>query len=259
MSVAVRGGTIFVADPQNACVFKVGLEPRSITPITLADGKPMQWPLDVDASPSGLAVADSQRGAVFLFDLNGNFQRSIGAGQLKRPSAVAWDGQHNRWWVLDTAAHACVIFDAGGSRVASIGGKGVAAGQFNFPAGMTYRAGLGAVVADSMNFRVQLMGADGKAPVVFGRKGDAAGDFSMPRDVATDSDGNIYVLDNQFENVQIFNRQQQLLMALGRGGAGPGQFNLPAGITIDDRDRIWIADTYNRRVQVFQYLKEAPQ
>lgn len=259
MSVAVRGGTIYVADPQNASVFKVNLEPRSITPISTAAGKPLRWPLDVEVSPNALAIVDSQRAAVFLFGLDGQYQRAMGEGQLKRPSAVVWDNQNNRWWVLDTGAHSCVLFDASGNRVGTIGGKGTAPGQFNFPAGIAYRPGIGAVVADSMNFRVQLLGADGKAGATFGQKGDAAGDFAMPRDVATDSDGNIYVVDNQFENIQIFDRQQRLLMALGRGGSGPGQFSLPAGITIDDRDRIWVADTYNRRVQVFQYLKEAPR
>ncbi|MCB9853750.1 MAG: hypothetical protein H6819_11685 [Phycisphaerales bacterium] len=259
MSVAVRGGTIYVADPQNAGVFKVTLEPRSITPIATAAGKPLEWPLDVDLSPSALAIVDSKRAAVFLYDLDGRYQRAMGEGQLKRPSAVAWDNGNNRWWVLDSGAHSCVLFDASGNRVGSIGGKGTAPGQFNFPAGIAYRAGIGAIVADSMNFRVQLMNADGSANATFGQKGDAAGDFAMPRDVATDSDGNIYVVDNQFENIQIFDRQQRLLMALGRGGSGPGQFSLPSGITIDDRDRIWVADTYNRRVQVFQYLKEAPR
>lgn len=257
MSVAVSGDTIYVADPQNASVFRVGLSPRSITPITTAAGAPLQWPLDVDVSKDTLAVADSQRAAVFLFGLDGRFRKAIGEGQLKRPAAVAWDGDHQHWWVLDTGASCCVQFDASGNRIGAIGSKGTASGQFNFPAGMTYKRGIGAIVADSMNFRVQLLGDDGKTPVAFGQKGDAAGDFSMPRDVAADSDGHIYVLDNQFENVQIFDRQGRLLMALGGGGAGPGEFSLPAGITIDNRDRIWIADTYNRRVQVFQYLKEA--
>lgn len=257
MSVAVRSGTIYVADPQNASVFKIGLDPRSITPITTAAGEPMRWPLDVDVSPDALAVADSQRAAVFLFSLDGTFRATLGAGMLKRPSAVAWDEKSKRWWVLDTGAHACVMFDASGHRVGTIGGKGTSPGQFNFPAGLALKPGIGAIVADSMNFRVQLIGDEGQSQVAFGQKGDAAGDFAMPRDVAADSDGNIYVLDNQFENVQIFNRQRQLLMALGGGGKGPGEFSLPSGITIDDRDRIWIADTYNRRVQVFQYLKEA--
>jgi DNA-binding beta-propeller fold protein YncE len=111
-------------------------------------------------------------------------------------------------------------------------------------------------VADSMNFRVQLVDATGDFVNLFGRKGDAAGDFALPRDVAFDSDGHVYVLDNQFENVQVFDRDGRLLMAFGEEGAGPGRFSLPSGITIDQRDRIWIADTYNRRVQVFEYLRE---
>ncbi len=111
-------------------------------------------------------------------------------------------------------------------------------------------------VADSMNFRVQLLDSDGNLITMFGQKGDAAGDFALPRDVAFDSDGHLYVLDNQFENVQIFDRQGRLLMAFGEEGTGRGHFALPSGITIDDKNRIWIADTYNRRVQVFEYLPE---
>ncbi len=257
MSIAVHGETIFVADPQNGTVFKVQLAPRSIQPISTAAGKPLRWPIDCDASSTTLAIADSQRAAVFLYSLDGTFRHALGQGALKRPSAVAWDSRNNRWWVLDTGAHACVLFDESGAQISRIGAKGTSPGQFNFPAGLAHHPALGAIVADSMNFRVQMLGADGNTPVAFGKKGDAAGDFAMPRDVAADSDGNLYVLDNQFENIQVFDRQQRLLMALGRGGTRPGEFSLPSGITIDGRDRIWIADTYNRRVQVFQYLKEA--
>lgn len=111
------------------------------------------------------------------------------------------------------------------------------------------------LVADSMNFRVQIVAPGSTCSRAFGRKGDAAGDFSLPRDVAVDSDGHIYVLDSQFENVQVFDAAGRLLLAFGRPGRGAGEFSLPSGIFIDDADRIWIADTYNRRIQVFQYLR----
>lgn len=115
---------------------------------------------------------------------------------------------------------------------------------------------VGLVVADAMNFRVQVFDDAGMPVTIFGKKGDAAGDFARPRGVAVDSDGHLYVVDNQFENVQIFDRDGRLLMAFGHEGDQPGQFALPSGITIDTHDRIWIADSYNRRVQVFQYLSE---
>ncbi|RMF78334.1 MAG: 6-bladed beta-propeller, partial [Planctomycetota bacterium] len=144
-----------------------------------------------------------------------------------------------------------------GRVVARIGGRGGEPGRFNFPTAVCWRPPAGLVVADAMNFRVQVFDVGEDRPrLVFGEKGDAAGDFARPRDVAVDSDGHIYVLDNQFENVQVFDQGGRLLMAFGEGGDGPGQFAIPSGITIDARDRIWVADSYNRRVQVFQYLRE---
>ena len=254
MAVAVRGERAYVADAQAGAVYICDLAQRQLDTIRAASGKPFDWPIDVAATKDGIAICDSRRASVFLFDANGTFVRALGAGALQRPSAVAYRADTDELWVLDTAAHECVVFNSAGNATRRIGQRGAEAGSFNFPAGMTWRAKVGAVVADSMNFRVQILDESGTSRAVFGKKGDAAGDFAMPRDVAVDSDGNIYVLDNQFENVQIFNPSGQLLMAFGGEGSGPGEFYLPSGITIDQRDRIWIADSYNRRVQVFQYL-----
>lgn len=218
---------------------------------------------------------------------------AIGQGLFKRPASVAWSRDGSAFFVLDTVTAVIHEFSADGRHLRSFGSRGGGEGQFNFPAGMcvTFRTptvrdgraesgianadaarplphGRGSessggqnarptlAVADSMNFRVQVLSDDGKPIATFGGKGDAAGKFALPRDVASDSAGNLYVLDNQFENVQVFDSSGQLLMALGGEGRGPGQFNLPSAITIDECDRIWIADTYNRRVQVFQCIGE---
>jgi DNA-binding beta-propeller fold protein YncE len=111
-------------------------------------------------------------------------------------------------------------------------------------------------VADSMNFRIQLLSQDGSPRTAFGRKGDAAGDFALPRDIACDAAGTIYVLDSQFENVQMFDGDGRLLMAFATGGARPGEFNVPGGIAIDEHNWIWIADTRNRRVQAFEFIAQ---
>lgn len=259
LSVAARDELVFVADGQNGCVFRLDLSSRRILVIDRAAGERLQWPIDVCASRDRLAVVDSRRAAVFLFDLDGGYIGKLTDVPLQRPTAIAWDSDRKRWWLLDTAAHACLVFDKDGNEVRTIGGRGPGLGEFNFPAGLAHGVSGGAVVADCMNARIQVLDKEGDAIAVFGRKGDAAGDFSLPRDVAVSSEGRIFVLDNQFENVQIFDADGQLLMAFGEEGHGPGQFYLPSGISIDERDRIWIADTYNRRIQVFQYLTESAQ
>jgi sugar lactone lactonase YvrE len=247
---------VYVADGQLGVIHVLDLAERAFGLISQAAGAALQGPVDVTLAGNELAVADSRRAAVYLFRPDGMYVRSVGAGVLQRPASVAWRSAECELWVADTGLHQCLVFDAAGTLKRRIGQRGEQLGQFNFPAGLAWREPLGAVLADAMNFRVQILGADGSAVSSFGRQGDAAGDFALPRDVAVDSAGHIYVLDNRFENVQIFASDGQLLMAFGQEGQGPGEFCLPSGITIDERDRIWIADTYNRRVQVFQYMRE---
>lgn len=308
MAVAVAEQRLYVADPGapgGPAVHVLDLSTRQSAHLRQAQGAALRRPLDValGAGPAGaaLAVADVERGGVFLFDLRGETllprerPAPLGAGRLRRPVSVSWCAGLEQWWVLDadaapaaqapgspatsTAATAgegsasggpaCLAFDRHGQLLRLVGGRGTAPGQFNYPAalcctewpagGGPTAAGARIVVADSMNFRVQVLDPAGRPVLCFGQKGDAAGDFSLPRDVAVDSEGHLYVLDSQFENVQVFDEHGRLLMAFGEEGRGPGEFYLPSGITIDPQDRIWIADTYNRRVQVFQYLRESEQ
>lgn len=262
MAVAVEGMRVYVADPshpQGPTVHALDLAAKTYAAIRDAGGRKLQWPLDVSVRDGVLAIADAKRAEVIL-RRDGQDDRVIGAGRLLRPVAVEWIAA-DELGALDAVAHALLRFDAAGGVRQRVGGRGAAAGEMNFPAGLgVSRFGepmLG--VADSMNFRVQMFDARGDVLAVFGRKGDAAGDFALPRDVAFDSLRHVYVLDSQFENVQVFDGTGRLLLAFGGEGGGPGRFSVPSGITIDAADRIWIADTYNRRVQVFQFIREEVQ
>jgi len=257
-AVAVNGQRVAVADPGaagGAALHVLDLDARTF--VSLRAG--FAHPIDVAVLGERWVVADAAAAAVFVADDRGRSTTRVAPGRFRRPVALAVRGAGGLW-VLDGAAHACTLLDIStDGSVRTIGGRGAAPGEFNFPSGLALGRVRGVerlVVADAMNFRVSVVDEEGGAALCFGRKGDAAGDFSFPRDVAIDSDGNIYVLDKHFENVQLFDGAGRLLMAFGGGGAAAGRFSLPSGITIDAADRVWIADTGNRRVQVFQYLKE---
>jgi DNA-binding beta-propeller fold protein YncE len=256
-AVAICGERVFVADTGEALVHMLDLKERRYRAIQGNPSDPLRIPIDLAiVDGTTLVVADRSRGVLDTFDIEGNWQATRRFPEISAPVAVAWDSFSRRMWVADAAAHACLAI-AGMDKVsAKIGQRGSAPGEFNFPTAIAVQPNVALVVADAMNFRVQVFDAHDKPATIFGQKGDAAGDFARPRDVALDSEGHIYVLDNQFENVQIFDRAGQLLMAFGHDGSGPGEFSLPSGITIDTQDRIWIADSLNRRVQVFQYLAE---
>jgi DNA-binding beta-propeller fold protein YncE len=255
-AVAVAGERLFVADTGLGVVHLVDLNERRYAVLTGSPSDPLQVPIDLTvADGNALVVVDRGRAALDTFDLDGRWLETHRWAQLAAPVAAAWDARRHLLWLLDAHAHACFACQDL-QLTKSFGTRGSALGEFNFPSAVATHPTADLVIADAMNFRIQLFDEAGRPLAAFGQKGDAAGDFSRPRDVALDSEGHIYVLDNQFENVQVFDRTGQLLMAFGRGGNGPGEFSLPSGITIDGQDRIWIADSYNRRVQVFQYLTE---
>jgi DNA-binding beta-propeller fold protein YncE len=256
-AVAVAGERVFVADTGLGIVHLLDLRARKYKVI---EGPPFalfQIPIDLTIRQGKeLVVVDRGRAAIDVFDLNGQWRDTRRWGHLSAPVAVAWDASAAVLWLVDADAHACFATADLRTLARRIGRRGSAPGEFNFPSAITAHPSVGLIVADAMNFRVQVFDQAGEPTAVFGQKGDAAGDFARPRDVAVDSEGHIYVLDNQFENVQVFDHQGRLLLAFGQGGQAPGEFSLPSGITIDESDRIWIADSYNRRVQVFQYLSE---
>jgi DNA-binding beta-propeller fold protein YncE len=255
-AVAVVGDRVFVADTGLGVVHWLDLERRQYKVIRGSPNDPLRVPIGLAVGDGRLVVADRGRASVDVFDIEGQWRRTQRWLEIGAPVAVAWDAAQGTFWLADAASHTCWATADLLNLRQRLGKGGGGPGQFNHPTALAWHPTTGLVVADAMNFRVQLFDAAGQMAGVFGQKGDAAGDFSLPRGVAVDSAGHIYVLDSQFENVQIFDRDGRLLMAFGEGGGGRGQFSVPSGIAIDERDRIWVADGYNHRVQVFQYLSE---
>jgi sugar lactone lactonase YvrE len=260
VAVAVAGDRVFIADPGLGMVHRLDLARRQYRAMRGSPDDPLRVPMGLAVGDGRLVVADRGRGAIDVFDLEGEWRWTQRWPEMAAPVAVAWDAEHRTFWLADAAAHACWATTDGRTLGRRIGEGGSAPGQFNFPTALACRPPTGLVVTDAMNFRVQLFDGDQshglQAVRSFGQKGDAAGDFSLPRGVAVDSEGHIYVVDSQFENVQLFDREGRLLMAFGESGGACGQFSLPSGIAIDERDRLWVADSGNHRVQVFQYLPE---
>ena len=111
-------------------------------------------------------------------------------------------------------------------------------------------------VADTLNYRVQVLDPAGKFLRKFGMQGDRPGEFIRPKGIAVDSEGHIYVADAEFNNFQVFSPEGQPLLAVGVLGSARGQFALIAGLHIDSKDRIYTSEMFGGRIQVFQYIAE---
>jgi DNA-binding beta-propeller fold protein YncE len=196
---------------------------------------------------------------VLQLDRDGELVRVVAHGDLQRPSSVAFDPTRRLLYVGDSKAHVVHVFDEQGARLASLGSLGGGAGQFNSPTHLALTPAGDVVVTDALNFRVEVLGADGQYRRQIGRIGDGAGNFAAPKGVAVDREGHIYVADAMFDAVQIFDAEGRLLLGFGEQGQQAGQFWIPNGLYIDDDQRLYVADAYNRRIQVFQIVSPAAE
>ncbi len=212
-----------------------------------------QTPTGIATCEEGVWVADADLGFVARLDLMGNPVARVGEGLLKRPTGVAWDAANQRLYVADTHAHNIQVFSAAGKLLETLGERGEAPGQFNYPTHLALRNGE-LHVADTLNGRVQVLPLAGGAPRIIGQRGLNVGDLVRPKGVSVDSEGNVYVVESYYDHLLVYNRQGEFLMPIGGAGQEEGKFYLPAGVWIDPHDQVYVADMFNGRIMVFQFL-----
>ena len=251
---------LLVADSSGSVIHLMDLKTRRYKQFSaLSVNEKLATPVALAIVGEQVFVADSSLARICVFDREGRFQFCFGQERLKRPSGIAYWAEGGKVYVSDTSRHVVDMFNSSGKFIDEIGGRGLKAGEFNFPTQL-WVDHLGRLyVSDTLNYRIQVFRGDGKFLFMFGEQGDRPGNFAHPCGVATDSLGNIYVTDRQFENVQIFDSTGRILMAFGQEGTEIGRFWLPAGIWIDSSNKIYVADSFNKRIQVFQLLVNEEQ
>jgi DNA-binding beta-propeller fold protein YncE len=214
------------------------------------------------AAPAGIAagrdgevlVADAELAMVVRLDAAGEPKGNFGKGLLRRPTGLARDARRGRVYVADTYGHDIKVFDDAGALLRTLGRRGEAPGEFNFPTHLAL-ARDELYVTDTMNSRVQVFDAEsGAFKRQFGGPGLYLGNFVRPKGVGVDGEGNVYVVEGYYDRLLVFGERGEFLMPIGGTGMSTGRFYLPNGVWVDARNRVFVADMFNGRVVVFQFL-----
>ena len=179
----------------------------------------------VDSKDNVYCFSRVKEHPVVVFDREGNFLRSWGAGLFAFPHTIRADKDDNLW-LVDRDLGQMLYFSSTGKLLRTIGTRG-------------FRSDTG-VAAD--DFR-----SEAYRDVTHG-----GGPFNLPTDIDLAPSGEIFVTDG-YGNARVhkFSADGAHLMSWGEQGTMPGQFNLPHGVWVDRRGRVLVADRENDRIQVF--------
>ncbi len=202
------------------------------TPIVTFDQSAtiLSRPLDLTLSDDGLVyVAEEFNYRISIFTTDGQYVGSFGQ------RGTVFD--ENRNWL----------------------GAMVNGGMFERPHSIAVGLNGNLYVADTWNYRIQVLSPDGEFITAWGQPREdgfqvqtvPVDGFWGPRDVEIDALGNVYVSDTGNKRVRVYDPAGTWLRDVGSGGSGLGQLDEPAGLAIHPDGRLFVADTWNRRVSVF--------
>ncbi|MCG3180780.1 MAG: hypothetical protein BIFFINMI_03143 [Phycisphaerae bacterium] len=245
---------LFVVDQENQGVHVLDLDKGEVHFIDRAGKTAFVSPVAAAWCDGKLAVSDNALKQVFWLDASGKLLGTVNApGGWRRPTGLAWDSTSHELYVVDTVTDEVLVFGGDGQLVRKFGQPGTGPGQFNAPTHLSVAPGGPVLVADSLNYRIQLLDRTGKPLLAIGKQGDASGHMGLPKGVGIDALGHLYVADSGLAAVQIFDQKGDLLLGVGERGSGVGEFEIPTGMAVRG-NMIYVSDYFLSRVLVFEYV-----
>jgi sugar lactone lactonase YvrE len=257
-SVASDGkGRFFVADFVGGIIHVFDIANHKYRQLAAAVAGPQKLLVD---SQGELWILSSDKGLLLRFAADESPRPEVKLPGVGRAASFAIDRQRNRIYVSDAPQHQLRLYDLNGRFLETIGTRGSAPGEFNYPGDLDLDADGNLYIVDAMNARIQVLAPDGTPRRSFGERGTARGSFSVPKGIAVSPSGLVYVSDASQHKIVIFSKEGEYLLTIGaryvyKGeGISPGGFNFPAGLDVDANDTLWVADLMNGMVHEFQYL-----
>lgn len=153
-------------------------------------------------------VVETKKHSISVFDLKGNFKRSIGKrgtseGEFNFPTYI-WIDDKGIVYVVDSSNFRIQILNSNGDVINVFGEPGDATGYFARPKGIAVDSFGHIFIVDGLYNSVQVFDSEGKFLYYFGTKGSRNGEFWLPAGIFIDEKNFIYIADSYNSRIQIF-------------------------------------------------------
>ena len=181
----------------------------------------------------------------------GTYTTNEGHFNVPRGVAISHDGH-----ILVTDNHRLQKLTFEGDCVKSVGSSetgltGNGPLQFSYPMGITVHPTTGQIfVADTDNYRIQVLSNDLTYSHSFGMRGSSPEQFNNPSDVTFDNEGYLYVADRDNHCIKKFTSTEQHISTFSSYGSNPGQISYPSSIIIDN-NLLYVSECGNNRISIF--------
>jgi sugar lactone lactonase YvrE len=260
LALSPDGQRLYITDFQGNRVLRMDFKDKAMARFAPDEAFTFPFNVALDAEEN-VYVSDQAAKVVKVFDRGGRRLRSIGQGELLRPTGIAVDPVRKVLYVSDTPGvdsdkHRVLAFTTEGRLMHEIGkGRGSDPGYFNFPSYLAIDEAGSLYVSDAMNFRIQVFDAEGQFVRAYGELGAGVGSFGKIKGLAFDGFGNLYVADAEHSVVQIFNRDFQPLMWFGGAAPKYEYLQLPSCVAADRRtNRIYVCNQDFPRINVYELI-----
>jgi len=241
--VAIFDGKIYVCDFDKRTVVVMDLRKHTFSYLT--KDTLLKRPVNIYIDDKGAKyVADSEGGAVFVFDRNDNLSKILGKELDISPMDVVVRG--SRCYITDGRGKQVVVLDKNtGKEITRIGKKSeskgedeplqnLAPGEFSLISHIALDRQENLYVTDMAGGRITEFDKSGTVKRTIGRLGRNIDEFGRPKGIEIDREDRIWVVDSfPGEVVKILDRQAQLLLFFGMAGPEPWRMNLPVKVTLD--------------------------
>ncbi|XP_078658156.1 uncharacterized protein LOC144903646 [Branchiostoma floridae x Branchiostoma belcheri] len=244
VDVAVRGDRLYVADTWNHRVQVFDLSGK------FCHSFPTDYPVGLAVQTDGTIVVNSWN-EVQKFSPSGELLHKFPLGEYcTSPWGLAAQ-RDGRVVVADPDKHSIFLFEADGTLVKQVGGKGKGEGKLNCPVFVCVDKEDNIIVADNGNSRVQVFNRNLNYKHKFGQKGRQPQDMWAPSGVSADSRGNIVLANLGTKNLQVFCPDGTWVSTISSDG---DKLKVPRGVAVTQDGHVFVADYVDHCIRKYRYV-----